>query len=340
MKRDRIKTLLLAEALICALLALALWFFEGDAFSVAGFPGSAVGQGLSALAASGRFGFALAFTLYAAVILLPLYALVHIGARRELKPEDALLVLIAFAAACALFPHGWTAYWSTSAEALFPRLAWQWLIFALLAGWVVLRLLRRFSGGDTQELLKLFRALLILAAAYFIFEVCFAEFAGLFSAVDALKAGNSAFTTHTVTAFGSDAILPSAVDITESKSLAFSYVVLALRFAAEVLPTLLAAATAYFAIGLLDTMEDGAFTQESAAYAPKLAKWCVKVLKLSVLFALAVNVLQAFCAPMLLSTSISIRLPIFELCFVLAALLGARLIASNVALAADNDLFI
>ena len=260
MKRDRIKTLLLAEALICALLALALWLFEGDAFSVAGFPGSAVGQGLSALAASGRFGFALAFTLYAAVILLPLYALVHIGARRELKPEDALLVLIAFAAACALFPHGWTAYWSTSAEALFPRLAWQWLIFALLAGWVVLRLLRRFSGGDTQELLKLFRALLILAAAYFGFEVCFAEFAGLFSAIDARKAGNSAFTTDTV--------LPVATDITGSKSLVFSYVVLALRFAAESLPTLLAAATAYFAIGLLDTMEDGAVTQESAAYAP------------------------------------------------------------------------
>lgn len=332
MKRDRIKTLLLAEALICALLALALWLFEGDAFSVTGFPGSAVGQGLSALAASGRFGFALAFTLYAAVILLPLYVLVRIGARRELKPEDALLVLIAFAAACALFPHGGTAYWSTSAEALFPRLAWQWLIFALLAGWVVLRLLRRFSGGDTQELLKLFRALLILAAAYFVFEVCFAEFAGLFSVVDALKAGNSAFTTDTV--------LPVATDITGSKSLVFSYVVLALRFAAESLPTLLAAATVYFAIGLLDTMEDGAFTQESAAYAPKLAEWCVKVLKLSVLFALAVNVLQAFCAPMLLSTSISIRLPIFELCFVLAALLGARLIASNVALAADNDLFI
>ena len=87
-------------------------------------------------------------------------------------------------------------------------------------------------------------------------------------------------------------------------------------------------------------MEDGAFTQESAAYAPKLAAWCVKVLKLSVLFALTVNVLQAVCAPLILSTSISIPLPVLELCFVLAALLGARLIASNVALAADNDLFI
>ena len=332
MKRDRIKTLLLAEALICALLALALWFFEGDAFSLAGFPGSAIGPGLSALAASGRFGFALAFTLYAAVILLPLYALVHIAARRELKPEDALLVLIAFAAACALFPRGWTAYWSTSAEALFPRLAWQWLIFALLAGWVVLRLLRRFSDGGTQELLKLFRVLLGLAAAYFVFAVFFAEFAGLLTAIDTLKAGNTAFTA--------DALLPAAADITGSKSLAFSYIVLALRFGAKSLPTLFAAATAYFAIGLLDTMESGAFTQESAAYAPKLAAWCVKVLKLSVLLALAVNLLQAVCAPLILSTSISIPLPVLELCFVLAALLGARLIASNVALAADNDLFI
>ena len=332
MKRSQLKALLLAEGAVCALLALALRLIEGDAFSVAGFPGGAIGQGLSALAASGRLGFALALTLYAFCVLLPLYVLARIGERRKLKSEDALLALIAVAVACTLFPRGWVAYWSTSAETLFPRLAWQWLIFALLAGWVVLRLLRRFSGGDTQELLKLFRALLILAAAYFIFEVCFAEFAGLFSAIDALKAGNSAFTTDTA--------LPAATDVTGSKSLVFSYVVLALRFAAEVLPTLLAAATAYFAIGLLDTMEDGAFTQESAAYAPKLAEWCVKVLKISVLFALAVNVLQAVCAPLILSTSISIRLPVLELCFVLAALLGARLIASNVALAADNDLFI
>lgn len=332
MKRSQMKTLLLIEGAVCLTLALALWLFEGDAFSVAGFPGSAVGQGLSALAASGRFGFALAFTLYAAVILLPLYALARIRARRDWKAEDTLLGLCSLAVAGALFPRGWVTYWSTSAETLFPRLAWQWLLFALLAGWVVLRLLRRFSDGGTQELLKLFRVLLGLAAAYFVFAVFFAEFAGLLTAIDTLKAGNTAFTA--------DTLLPAAGNITGSKSLAFSYIVLALRFGAKSLPTLFAAATAYFAIGLLDTMEDGAFTQESAAYAPKLAAWCVKVLKLSVLLALAVNLLQAVCAPLILSTSISIPLPVLELCFVLAALLGARLIASNVALAADNDLFI
>ena len=332
MKRSQMKTLLLIEGAVCLTLTLALRLIEGAAFSFAAFPGSAAGQGLSMLAGTGRFGFALALTLYAFLALLPLYALARIRARRDWKAEDTLLGLCSLAVAGALFPRGWVAYWSTSAETLFPRLAWQWLLFALLAGWVVLRLLRRFSDGGTQELLKLFRVLLGLAAAYFVFAVFFVEFAGLLTAIDTLKAGNTAFTA--------DTLLPAAGNITGSKSLAFSYIVLALRFGAKSLPTLFAAATAYFAIGLLDTVEDGAFTQESAAYAPKLAAWCVKVLKLSVLLALAVNLLQAVCAPLILSTSISIPLPVLELCFVLAALLGARLIASNVALAADNDLFI
>lgn len=332
MKRSQMKTLLLIEGAVCLTLTLALRLIEGAALSFAAFPGSAAGQGLSMLAGTGRFGFALALTLYAFLALLPLYALARIRARRDWKAEDTLLGLCSLAVAGALFPRGWVAYWSTSADTLFPRLAWQWLLFALLAGWVVLRLLRRFSDGGTQELLKLFRVLLGLAAAYFVFAVFFAEFAGLLTAIDTLKAGNTAFTA--------DTLLPAAGNITGSKSLAFSYIVLALRFGAKSLPTLFAAATAYFAIGLLDTMEDGAFTQESAAYAPKLAAWCVKVLKLSVLLALAVNLLQAVCAPLILSTSISIPLPVLELCFVLAALLGARLIASNVALAADNDLFI
>lgn len=332
MKRSQMKTLLLIEGTVCLTLTLALRLIEGAAFSFAAFPGSAAGQGLSMLAGTGRLGFALALTLYAFLALLPLYALARIRARRDWKAEDTLLGLCSLAVAGALFPRGWVTYWSTSAETLFPRLAWQWLLFALLAGWVVLRLLRRFSDGGTQELLKLFRVLLGLAAAYFVFAVFFAEFAGLLTAIDTLKAGNTAFTA--------DTLLPAAADITGSKSLAFSYIVLALRFGAKSLPTLFAAATAYFAIGLLDTMEDGAFTRESAAYAPKLAAWCVKVLKLSVLLALAVNLLQAVCEPLILSTSISIPLPVLELCFVLAALLGARLIASNVALAADNDLFI
>ncbi len=333
MKNKRLKTMLLAEGAACALLAFVLRLIAGAAFSVSGLPGSAVGQGLTTLASAGRFGFALALTLYAFLVLLPLYALVRIREKRALRGEDALLALISLAAACTLFPRGAAVYWSADMAALIPRLAWQWLIPALLAGWVVLRLLRRFLDGDTQELLKLFRALLILAAAYFVFEVCFAEFAGLFSDIDTLRAGNTALTDDTpfLAAYG---------EIAESKSLAASYLILALRFGAEALPSLLAAATAYFAVGLLDTMDAGAFTQESARQARALSAWCARALRVSMLTTLAVDLVQALSVQFLLNTLISIPLPLFELCFVLAALLGARLIESNVTLAADNELFI
>ena len=332
MKQKRLKRLLAAEALLCAAAVAVLRFLEGAAFSLADFPAGIIGQELTALAGTGRVGFALALTLYAALVLLPVYALVRLSGRRALAPEDALIGGMAAAIACALVPRGWVRYWDTLSEQLLPRLAWQWLVLALLAGWVVLRLLRRLSGGDTPELLKLFRALLALAAAYFVAAVCFAGLAGLLSAIDTLRADNTAFTTGTS--------LSSMVDITGSRSLAFSYAVLALRFAAESIPSLFAAAAAYLAIGLLDTMEGGAFTQASAACAQRLAAWCVRALKISVLFALAVNALQAVCAPLILSSSISIRLPVFELCFVFAALLGARLIASNVALRTESDLII
>ncbi len=352
MKTERVKRLLVIEALVCAAAVAALRLWEGAAFSLADFPAGVIGNMLTALAGTGRIGFALAFTLYAALVLLPVYALVRLSARRALKAEDALIGGAAVAAAAALWPRGFLRYWDTLSERLFARLAWQWLILALLVGWVVLRLLRRLSDGGTQELLKLFRVLLALAAVYFVFAVCFSGFAELLSAIDTLRAGNTALTASGGGLLSASALEPDGAALSSgllplesdsaagAKSLIFSYAVLALRFAAKSLPSLFAAATAYFAVGLLDTMEDGTFTKESAQYAPRLAVWCVKALKISVLFALAVNALQAMCMPLILSAGISVRLPLFELCFVLAALLGARLIASNVALKAESDLII
>ncbi len=85
MKRlSRIKTLLFGGRRSSArCFALAPGFRGATPFLSPDSPAAQWGQGLSALAASGRFGFALAFTLYAAVILLPLYALVRIAAQRS-----------------------------------------------------------------------------------------------------------------------------------------------------------------------------------------------------------------------------------------------------------------
>lgn len=336
MDNKRLKTLLLAEALVCAAVVLALHIFEGAAFSLADLPLGPIGKGLTALAGTGRLGFALSMTGYAALVLLPLYALARIRARRALALEDVLLALLAVSVALALFPRGYRSFWEAAVStALLRRMTWQYLALALVLSWCMLRLLRRFGEGDGTALLRIFRALLGVAAALFVFSACFADLAALLSSIETLRAGN--------TALASDSLLSGLVadySNTSAFSLPFSVFILCLSVLAAMLPALFAAATALLARDLLDTMENGAFTERSAIFAPRLAAWCARALKWSVLATLAVNVLQAVCARFVLNVSIRLDLPVLELCFVLAALLGARLIESNVALKAESDLFI
>lgn len=335
MKQDRLKKFLAAEAAICALAAVGLWLWEGTAFSLFDLPAGALGRALTVLAGTGRVGFALAMTIYGFFVLLPLYALAAVKAHRPLAIEDALLGGVSLCAALALFPRGFVSFWEQEiSQAMFARLAWQWLALALIISWCVLRLLRRIGAGEWKTLLALFRAMLGVCAAVFVFSVCFVELAALLSSLDALRAGNTALTAD-------DPLLASLGGAGGSAgSLGLSCAVLVLRFLAAALPSLLATATAMLARTLLETVGDGSFTAQSAACAHRFGAWCARALRWSVLTTLAVNILQALCAKQLLSISISIDVPIFELCFVLAALLGARLIEANAALKADNDLFI
>ncbi len=259
----RIKTFTLAEAAHSRAALLALWLSRATPFCFLPDSRQRSGAGFECAGRPGRFWLrAGVHAVRRGDPAAALCARAHRGAAGT-EARDALLVLIAFAAACAFF-HTAGPPLEHIGGCCSRALPGSGFISRAARGLGRCGCCAGFSGGDTWSFKAIPRAA-YLAAAYFVFAVFFVEFAGLFSAVDALKAGNSAFTTDTV--------LPVATDITGSKSLVFSYVVLALRFAAESLPTLLAAATAYFAIGLLDTMEDGAFTQESAAYAPKLAEW-------------------------------------------------------------------
>lgn len=334
MDNRRLKTLLLGEAAVCAAAVLALHLLEGAAFPLTGLPLAPLGTGLSTLAGTGRIGFALAMTLYAALVLLPLYALAQIHAHRALRIEDALLAFTAVSVALALLPRGYRSFWeATVSQTLLQRMTWQYLALALVLSWCVLRLLRRFQEGESETLLRIFRALLGAAAALFVFSACFVELASLLAGIETLRVGNTALT-------GGGVLSELVGGGTGAYSLPFSVFILCLRALVAMLPPFFAAATALLARELLDTMEHGAFTERSAACAPRLAAWCAKALRWSVLTTLAVNVLQAVCAGLTLSISITLDLPVMELCFVLAALLGAKLITANVALKSESDLFI
>lgn len=134
--------------------------------AVAAFPFEQLGLGLRALSLSGGAGNAAALVLYGAVCLLPAGALLLIQRRRALCPEDALLPVLS----AALFP---VLYWMIN-----PGLLGQFygsaegqpvakavlgiIVYSVLLGYVLLRMLRRFFTADLPGLQKCLAALTLL----------------------------------------------------------------------------------------------------------------------------------------------------------------------------------
>lgn len=306
MNEKRLRRLLLVEAAVCVLLAVALRFWPlavGDSEFLTPV--------LSTLLGAGRFGFAAGMTLAAGVVLLPLYALLRIGMRRALEREDVLLPCVSLATAVTLWYGCGGGAKSTAAY-----LTWLGLALALAAAYLVLRLLRRFQEGGTGKLLAELRLLLCCAAACFVFAAAFSELSALLSKLSAL--GGSWL----------------------SASVVFSALILVLRALSEALPLIYAARTVLRALPLLDSLAPGKLTDEAAQCAHALAAWCRVALRRCVLFALSVNAVQALLFGLLTDIGIRVDIPVFELCFVLLALLGARLVETAAQLQAESDLIV
>lgn len=306
MNEKRLRRLLLVEAAVCALSAAALRFWPlavGDSEFLTPV--------LSALLGAGRFGFAAGMTLSALVVLLPLYALLRIRTRRVLEREDALLPCVSLATAVTLW-YGC----SGGAKSTMGYVTWLGLALALAAAYLVLRLLRRFQEGGTGELLAELRLLLCCAAACFVFAAAFSELSSLLSKLSALSGSWL------------------------SASVVFSALILMLRTLSEALPLICAARTVLYALPLLDSLAPGKLTDEAARCAHALAAWCRVALRRCVLVTLSVNAVQALLFGLLTDIGIRVDVPVFELCFVLLALLGARLVETAAQLQAESDLIV
>lgn len=304
MSEKSLRRLLLIEAGVCVLLAAAarLWPSASGASEL-------LSGVLAALPKAGRFGFAVGLTAAAAVVLLPLYTLARVGKRRALEWEDALLPAASVAAGVTLW-FGCAA----GAKSALAYVTWLGQLLSLLAAYLVLRLLRRFREGGTEELLNDLRLLLCCAAAYFVLTAAFFGGYALLTRLSALSGG---------TAQG-----------------VCTGVVLVLRALAAALPQCCAAVTVVRALPLLDALHGGKLTGEAAQSAHTLAQWCHRALRMCVLATLAVNALQTLAYGLLTDIRISVDVPVFELCFVLLALLGARLVETAAQLQAESDLIV
>ena len=322
-----------------ALLLLALVLLGATdglwASGLLGFPFVQIGYGLRVLSLLGGAGTVLALVVYIVISASPLFWLVWLWKKRELFPEDCLLVVLSILTFFTLYymvnpgliPGIADFLWSDGGA--FYQSLYSGTIYGLLFCYAILRIVRLLKGAEKAALQKYLAVLLRILAVVFVYLAFGACVQNLLAEMENLRAGN------TMIVEGWHPIL----GLTYS-GLGISYGFLVLRCLANMVPYLLDVAVTLAALDLLTAMEADRYSDESIQASEKLSHLCVVSLSVTVVVTALLNLLQLMFLGELHTVHINVYVPVLSVAFVLAVLLLNRLLGENKSLKEENDLFI
>jgi hypothetical protein len=322
MKYKTLHGLLAIEAAICILLCF-LKVSLADVFSSAiAFPFEQIGIGLRALSLSGGFGNVIAIMIYVFISLFPIGILIVLRQRRRLFLEDWLLVLLCavlFGVLYLMINPGFISQMFVLTGAMpIGKAMLGSMVYSLLFGYLILRVLRLFTSGNLQKLECYMTVMLGVLNVLFVFLAFGACFSDMLDSISSLRAGNS----------GNEHLLGG------------SLVFLVLQYAVNALPYVLDVFVVFAALRLLGEMRKDRYSAEATLAAEHMSRLCALALTITTLSNIIFNLLQFLFARWIMVINSSVQIPILSLLFVLAALLLTRFIMENKQLKDENDQFI
>ena len=318
MMRHKQYGMVLIAAAVCSA-AFALFADAGSLLlSALQFPFVQIGALLRTLSLSGFVGNIAAWVIFLLLCAVPTVCYMLLTRSKQVVKADCLLLLLTAILAVVLYkavnPYG---FFLADSETGLQIVQGQYgaVVYVTLIGWLILRTVGSFSAADEATLYKALAVFLKLLGIVFVM----AAFGGCFGAVlqdlEVLRAGNQ-----------------------NSGSLLLTELFIVLRCITDALPHLLNTVTVFIGLELLS-----AFTENSnntAAYAEHLAKWCGTTLICTAIAGIGFHMAQMLFVGSLRDLDVSVRLPIGSVAFLLICFIVSRIIAENKALRDDNDLFI
>ena len=156
MKRKLFVGALGVEALACLLFCVLQTSFTGVFSAAMAFPFEQIGIGLRSLSLSSWLGNAAAVVVYFAISLLPVTALFIFRQKRKLCAEDGLMGLLSVVLFAVLYlmtnPGIISTYTNGAAARSVGKAILGGMVYSVLCGYFILRVLRLFSDGGTSRL--------------------------------------------------------------------------------------------------------------------------------------------------------------------------------------------
>ena len=322
MKRKVLVGLLGAEAVACVLFCILQTSFTGVFSAVMAFPFEQIGMGLRSLSLSSELGNAAAIVVYIAASLSPVAALVVLRKKRKLCAEDGLLGLLGVVLFTVLYiminPGIINTWTSGAAPQSVAKAVLGGMVYSLLAGYFILRVLRLFSNSEISMLVRYMSVMLSLLNALFVYSIFGAGFNGLLNSISELRAGNA----------GNEHLLSA------------SYVFLVLQFVVDALSGVFNILIVFSVLRLLEEMRSDRYSAQTVTATRRVSRLCSTALVTMIIANISFNLLQLIFAKSIFVINSSVQIPLFSIIFVLAALLLTRLLTENKQLKDDNDMFI
>lgn len=322
MKRKAFILFLGFEAALCILLSLFQETLPKAFISVMAFPFEQTALGLRALSLSGSTGNTIAILLYVAICLGPAIVLYLLSKMRSLYPEDWLLIVLSV----VLFP---VIYLMINPGMLHDPLLWVAgpdpgkallgnIIWSVIVGYILLRILRHLSAADTARLHRYMAALLYGLSILFVYLAFGSGFRDLLNSIESLRASNTG-NEHT---------------------LGISCAFLVLQYIINTLPYVLDILVVFAGLRLLTQLQADRYSEASVGAAHNLSRLCGRALVVIVVSNTGFNLLQFIFMKNLRVVNSVVQIPILSIAFLLAALLLSQYIRENKQLKDDNDMFI
>ncbi len=326
MKRTCLYALLAALAVFCVLFCFGSQSASDVFLAAAAFPFYPIGAGLRALSLASPLGNGAALAIYVALGLFPAFALLDRIARRVFRLEDCLLGVLSIVLLDVLYlmanPSRLRALFplipaTQGSEALMQAICGG-LVWTILIGYGILRLLRLFSQSTQERLYTCLEWFLSALAALFVLMAAGSCLGGFLHSIRALQEGNSG----------------------DPSGIGMSCFFLLLRFVTQALPWVLDIVTVFYLLKLIQVRKSDPYSAQLNQCAGRLSHWCVLSLSLTLCADIAYQLLQFFFLPRLRDVDSTISIPVPSICFVLLILLFTRILEENTSLKNDNDLFI
>lgn len=315
MKQRAFSVILIFEAIGCIALSLIQSNLNGMFSAFSAFPLEQVGYGLRSLSLSGNIGNMIAIILYVAISLIPLVFVI----RKKRHWEDVLLGILSLMLFLSLYSMINPGWFSTHMALPLGEKAEKALLgtmcYSLLAGYIILRLIRSFYAADRPALIRYLHIILYALSMILVYSVFSEHFSGLINAFEALRDGNK----------GNEHLLGT------------SYVFLTLRYLTDSIPYFLDVIIIFSIQQLLHAEPN---SEDSVNAAERLSQLCGKSLIIMILSTAAYHLSQLLFLKQIYQSSVTVELPLFSLLFVLTVLLVTQYIRENKVLKEDNDLFI